>query len=379
MPTARPQRIDKAYQLGRAARRPRHDAHGHHQRGEAAIPTASTSLFMYMANMSWNSAMNVPDTLKHLTAEGSGDRRLHDPAASSTPTPMPPRWCAYADLILPDTTYLERWDCISLLDRPISRGRRRRPMRSASRWWSPTATCGPSRTCCSISARGSGLPGMTTHDGTPRYPGGYADYIVNHERAPGHRPAGRLPRPDGKAQGRGAPNPEQLAALHRQWLPLVLRAARSHDATTAMRTGPISTGPPFLGFVGKPEPIILQLYCEPLQKFRLAARRATARSCRPPRIARASRPTSIPFPSGIRPSRAQMVSEARLPAARRHAAADGHVSLLGLAERLAAPDPSAATGSTCSASAAARARHRRRRLGDWSPSHHGRDQGAGRS
>ena len=26
---------------------------------------------------------------------------------------------AYADLVLPDTTYLERWDCISLLDRPI--------------------------------------------------------------------------------------------------------------------------------------------------------------------------------------------------------------------------------------------------------------------
>ena len=27
---------------------------------------------------------------------------------------------AYADLVLPDTTYLERHDCISLLDRPIS-------------------------------------------------------------------------------------------------------------------------------------------------------------------------------------------------------------------------------------------------------------------
>ena len=26
---------------------------------------------------------------------------------------------AYADLILPDTTYLERYDAISLLDRPI--------------------------------------------------------------------------------------------------------------------------------------------------------------------------------------------------------------------------------------------------------------------
>ena len=28
---------------------------------------------------------------------------------------------AYADLVLPDTTYLERYDCISLLDRPISK------------------------------------------------------------------------------------------------------------------------------------------------------------------------------------------------------------------------------------------------------------------
>ena len=27
---------------------------------------------------------------------------------------------AYADLVLPDTTYLERHDCLSLLDRPIS-------------------------------------------------------------------------------------------------------------------------------------------------------------------------------------------------------------------------------------------------------------------
>ena len=59
----------------------------------------------------------------------------------------------YADLILPDTTYLERWDCISLLDRPISEpdgpaDAIRQPVVA-----SPTATCAPSRTCCSISAR----------------------------------------------------------------------------------------------------------------------------------------------------------------------------------------------------------------------------------
>ncbi len=61
--------------------------------------------------------------------------------------PIPPRWCAYADLVLPDTTYLERWDCISLLDRPIGSADGpadaiRQPVRAR-----PTATCGRSRTC----------------------------------------------------------------------------------------------------------------------------------------------------------------------------------------------------------------------------------------
>ena len=54
---------------------------------------------------------------------------------------------AYADLVLPDTTYLERWDCISLLDRPIgdADGAGRCDPPAGGR--SPTATCGRSRTC----------------------------------------------------------------------------------------------------------------------------------------------------------------------------------------------------------------------------------------
>ncbi len=54
---------------------------------------------------------------------------------------------AYADLVLPDTTYLERWDCISLLDRPIvgrRRPRRRDPPTGDRR---PIATCARSRSC----------------------------------------------------------------------------------------------------------------------------------------------------------------------------------------------------------------------------------------
>jgi anaerobic selenocysteine-containing dehydrogenase len=76
-------------------------------------------LFLYMANMGWNSSMNLPATLGHLTEKDpdTGDykipRIIYSDAYFSETVP-------YADLILPDTTYLERWDCISLLDRPIS-------------------------------------------------------------------------------------------------------------------------------------------------------------------------------------------------------------------------------------------------------------------
>ena len=44
----------------------------------------------------------------------------------------------------------------------------------------------------------------------PRYPGGYPDYIVNHERSPGIGPLAGFRGEDGKSYGRGAPNPKQL-------------------------------------------------------------------------------------------------------------------------------------------------------------------------
>ncbi|MCG8548072.1 MAG: molybdopterin-dependent oxidoreductase, partial [Alphaproteobacteria bacterium] len=82
-------------------------------------PYPIETLFMYMANMAWNSAMNTSETINMLTNRdpASGEykipRIIYSDAFYSEMVP-------YADLILPDTTYLERWDCISLLDRPIS-------------------------------------------------------------------------------------------------------------------------------------------------------------------------------------------------------------------------------------------------------------------
>ena len=68
-----------------------------------------------------------------------------------------------------------------------------------------------------------------------------------------------------------------------------------------------------MGFIGKPEPIIFQLYCEPLQKFRLAARGHG--EVLPPagRTARASRPISIPLPFWYPPFEGDAVDETEFP------------------------------------------------------------------
>ncbi|MGH8164079.1 MAG: molybdopterin-dependent oxidoreductase, partial [Rhodanobacteraceae bacterium] len=84
----------------------------------AGDPYRIDTLFLFMANMGWNSAMDTAHTRKLLCErDASGEYKIPriiyvDAYDSET--------VAFADLVLPDTTYLERYDCISLLDRPIS-------------------------------------------------------------------------------------------------------------------------------------------------------------------------------------------------------------------------------------------------------------------
>jgi sulfite dehydrogenase (quinone) subunit SoeA len=261
-----PLRIDKAYSWDAplAAHGLMHMVINNAAKGD---PYPVDVLFMYMANMSWNSAMNVPDTLKALTAKKpDGDyvipKIIYSDAYAS-------EMVHYADLILPDTTYLERWDCISMLDRPISEADGpadsiRQPVVEPDRDVRAFQTV-----LLDLGAR-LGLPGMTNADGRARYPGGYPDYIVNHERAPGLGPLAGFRGRDGKHQGRGAPNPDQLQRYIENgchWF---------HELPKHMRyyrhvNWDYLDWATFFGFMGRPEPIIHQLYSEPLQKFRLAA------------------------------------------------------------------------------------------------------------
>src|SRR5947209_10255974 len=171
----RPQRIDKAFSWDAPI-----SAHGLMQmvirNAWNRDPYPIDTLFMYMANMAWNSAMNVPETLHMLTDKdpATGEYRIphiiySDAYYSET--------VAYADLILPDTTYLERWDCISLLDRPIGGcdgpgDSLRQPILNPDRDVRPFQDV-----LIELGAR-LGLPAFVTPDGVPRYPGGYKDYIA---------------------------------------------------------------------------------------------------------------------------------------------------------------------------------------------------------
>ncbi|MBL8571822.1 MAG: molybdopterin oxidoreductase family protein [Phreatobacter sp.] len=260
-------RIDKAYSWEAPV-----SAHGLMHlviaNAHAGDPYPIDLLFMYMANMSWNSAMNSAGTIAMLTDKrADGEYKIPKIIYSDA---FYSEMVAYADLILPDTTYLERWDCISILDRPIGSPEGpgdaiRQPILTPDRDVRPFQDV-----IIELGARLK-LPGFTREDGGAKFPGGYPDYIANHERRPGIGPLAGWRGADGGSPGKGAPNPGQLAryvengCFWRHHLPeeaLYFKYANRTYLEEAVK----------LGLLDKAEPIVLQLYVEPLQRFRLAAR-----------------------------------------------------------------------------------------------------------
>jgi len=267
-----PRRIDKAFSWEFPLA-----AHGMLQsvirNAWAGDPYRIDTLFLFMANMGWNSAMNTGQTRQML--------RDRDPDSGEYRIPHIIYADAYwsetvncADLVLPDTTYLERHDCISLLDRPIS-----------------DADCASDairQPVCEPDADGSGrdvrpfqdvlldlgtrlgLPGLIDESGAAKYPGGYAQYIVEHERAPGVGLLAGWRGRDGSKSGVGEPNPSQLdvyKANNCYWHAPVPAAGRYYK----MANRDYLNWAKSLGFVGAADAIVLELYSERLQTFRLAA------------------------------------------------------------------------------------------------------------
>ena len=303
-----PRRIDKAFSWDApiAAHGMMHSVIGNAFRRD---PYGIDVLFMYMANMAWNSAMNTAETVAMLKArdEATGDyvipRIIYSDAFASETV-------AYADLVLPDTTYLERYDCVSLLDRPISSAHAvsdaiRHPIVAADRDVRPFQDV-----LIDLGVR-LGLPAFTDDEGGARFPGGYADYLVHHERRPGIGSLIGFRGENGDRVGRGAANPDQLEryvaneSFFSFELPaetLYMKHANKAYLETARE----------LGLIDDTQPVVLQLYSEVLQKFRLAA--AGHGPVQPPESHRARIRTYFdPLPIWYRPFDEAAVEEQDFP------------------------------------------------------------------
>jgi len=233
----------------------------------AGDPYKIDTLFMYMANMSWNSSMNTGGVMQMLTDKDENDNYviphiIYSDAYSS-------EMVAYADLILPDTTYLERHDCISLLDRPICEAD---AAADAIRWpvVEPDRNVkGFQSALCDLGAK-LGLPGFVNEDGSQKY-ADYADYITNHERRPGIGPlAGWRMGANGLQHGRGGPNEGQLDSYIRNggfFAEHIPDGANYYKPwNRAYQDWAVK-----LGLYDSPQPYLFSLYVEPMRKFQLAA------------------------------------------------------------------------------------------------------------
>ncbi|GAA4115552.1 molybdopterin oxidoreductase family protein [Aminobacter aganoensis] len=262
----RPMRIDKAFSWDAPI-----SAHGlMHMviaNAHAGDPYPIDLMFLYMANMAWNSSMNTAGVIKMLedkdpaTGEYRIPKIIYSDAYSS-------EMVAYADLVLPDTTYLERHDCISLLDRPISEPD---AVQDAIRWpvVEPDRDVRGFQTVLLDLGSRLKLPGFVDSRGKALYKD-YADYIVRHERRPGIGPLAGFRGSNGDRAGRGAINPEQLdryienGSFFSAHIPL--EAQFFKHANKAYQDFAVR-----MGFFDEPKPVTFQLYQETLQKFRLSA------------------------------------------------------------------------------------------------------------
>jgi len=231
----------------------------------AGTPYPIDTLFLYMTNLGWNSSMNTLDTLSMLQDKdpSTGNYKIphiiySDAFYSET--------VAYADLVLPDTTYLERWDCISLWDRPISDADTacdaiRQPVVK------PDYDVRPFQTVLLDLGSRLGLPEMVNENGSNKFPGGYADYMVNHMRKSRGPLAGwRGPN--------GTPNPNQLEAYVDNgcfWKNNIPEDARYYKFANQAYLDWAKS----MDFLSSTETLVMHVYAEPLQRFRNAARGLT--------------------------------------------------------------------------------------------------------
>ena len=234
-------------------------------------PYRIDTLLIFMANMAWNSSMNTMATREMLNRKDeSGEYMIPflvvcDAFQSET--------VAFADLVLPDTTYLERHDVMSMLDRPISEfdgpvDSVRIPVLP------PTGQCKPFQEVLIELASRLKFQAFTTAEGERKFKD-YPDFVVNFEAHPGIGFLMGWRGKDGNTPLRGEPNPKQWEmyaknnCVFQYHMPEHMQYMRNWNR-------------PYLDFAKekgwrqKNDPVQLAIYSDALQTFRLAAQGKSA-------------------------------------------------------------------------------------------------------
>ena len=306
-----PVRIDKAFswEYPLSVHGLMHNAITNAWRGD---PYHIDTLLIFMANMSWNSTMNTAEVRKML--EDRDEQGQYKIPFLVVADAFHSEMTAFADLILPDTTYLERHDVISMLDRPISEfsgpvDAVRIPVVP------PTGDCKPFQEVLIELGTRLKLPTFVTKDGQRKYRD-YPDFVIHWETEPGSG-IGFLSGWRGKGGEKflvGEPNPRQweMYAQHdcvyhhelprsyqymRNWNQGYLEWSRANRITRYA------------------EPILIHLYSEVLQHFRAAAQGKGITRKPPPQLARRIETYFDPLPFYYEPLEAQVTDKHRYPLA----------------------------------------------------------------
>jgi anaerobic selenocysteine-containing dehydrogenase len=275
-------------------------------------PYRLDTLMIFMANMAWNSSMNPGEARRMLgDRDASGEYKIPFLVVCDA---FQSEMTAFADLVLPDTSYLERHDVMSLLDRPISEfdgpvDAVRVPVLP------PLGQCRPFQEVLIELAGRLKLPAFTAADGSRKYRD-YPDFILRYETEPGSGIgflSGWRGR-GGEKSMRGEPNPRQWEmyaannCVHHHRLPPSYQYMRNWNRgymEWAQRVRIRRYG----------DPVIIHLYSEVLQRFRLAAQGRRAGRQPPERLRERVETYFDPLPFYYAPLEAQAAAAESYPLA----------------------------------------------------------------
>jgi len=262
-----PIRLDKAFswEYPLAVHGMMHNAITNAWRGD---PYSIDTMLIFMANMAWNSAMNTEQVRNMLNdKDENGEYKIPFLIVCDA---FQSEMVAFADLVLPDTTYLERHDVMSMLDRPISEfdgpvDSVRIPVLP------PTGECKPFQEVLIELGSRLKLPAFVTDQGQRKYRD-YPDFVINYQTAPDSG-IGFLAGWRGKGGEKfmnGEPNPNQWEMYEKNNCVFHYELPKSYQYMRNWNQGYLEWAKRH-SLTRYAEPINVHIYSEVLQKFRLAA------------------------------------------------------------------------------------------------------------